>query len=114
MTEEDIWKLEERFWLEGSSVYDAHLDSACVMAFPGIGVMTGSGVMESLKNAPRWASVHMSERVAARAWSSVIVLGYKAEGRRPGAEPYLVFCTSTYRADGSTWRLVQHQQTLAR
>jgi hypothetical protein len=111
MTDQEIWKLEERFWLEGSTVYDAHLDSACVMAFPGIGVMTGSEV--NLKDAPRWASVHMTGRVVARASSSVIVLGYKAEGRRTGAQPYVVFCTSTYRTDGSTWKLVQHQQTLA-
>src|SRR5947209_10262438 len=106
VTEDEMWNLEERFWLEGSSVYEVHLHPTCVMVFPGLGVMRASEVMESLKEAPRWASVHMTERVVARASSSVTVLGYKAEGRRQGSRPYLVFCTSTYCTEGDTCRLV--------
>jgi hypothetical protein len=42
-----------------------------------------------------------------------MVLGYGADGRRDGAEPYLAFCASTYRRDLETWKLIQHQQTFA-
>jgi hypothetical protein len=108
-----IWELEERFWLEGSSVYDDLLDPACLMVFPGMGVMRSADVLESLRHAPRWASVEMSERSLGRAGEQVIVLGYTAEGRRDGAVPYHCFCTSTYRLDGGRWKLVQHQQTMA-
>ena len=113
MNDDSAWTLEERFWLEGSSVYDDLLDPACLMAFPGMGVMRAAAILDSLKSAPRWASVNMTNRELGRAGDRVIVLGYRAEGRREGAEPYQCFCTSTYRADGGRWTLVQHQQTLA-
>lgn len=113
MNEQAIWTLEERFWLEGSSVYDDLLDPACLMAFPGMGVMRAADVLDSLKQAPRWASVDITSRSVGRAGDAVVVLGYTAEGRRDGAEPYRCFCTSTYRADGGHWKLVQHQQTMA-
>lgn len=113
MDDEQVWALEERFWLEGSSVYDALLDPACLMAFPGMGVMRGADILDGLKNAPRWASVAMADRAVGRAGEDILVLGYTAEGRRDGtAAPYRCFCTSTYRRDGGTWRLVQHQQTM--
>ncbi len=108
-----VWALEERFWLEGASVYDGLLDPECLMAFPGMGVMRAADILESLKGAPRWASVEMTARAIGRPSDAIIVLGYTAEGRRDGAESYRCFCTSTYRMDGSTWRLVQHQQTLS-
>jgi hypothetical protein len=108
-----VWTLERRFWLEGSSVYDELLDPACLMAFPGIGVMRAADVRDSLAGAPRWASVDMTDRAIGRAGEGVIVLAYAAEGRREGAAPYRCFCTSTYRNDRGTWKLIQHQQTLA-
>ncbi len=112
MEDAAAWALEERFWLEGSAVYEELLDRACLMAFPGVGVMRAADILESLKGAPSWASVEMTNRAIGRAGDSVIVLGYTAEGRREGAAPYRCFCTSTYRADGGTWKLVQHQQTM--
>jgi hypothetical protein len=118
-TESDVdneaaWVLEERFWLEGSTIYDTLLDPECLMAFPSLGVMRAGDVLDSLKGAPRWASVEMTVRTTGRPSDAVLVLGYKAEGQRDGAEPYLAlaFCTSTYRQDQGTWKLVQHQQTL--
>ena len=113
MDEQAIWILEERFWLEGSSVYDDLLDAACLMAFPGMGVMRAADILESLRQAPRWASVEMSERVFGRAGEQVIIIGYTAQGRRDGEAPYRCFCTSTYRLDGERCKLVQHQQTVA-
>lgn len=113
MKDDAAWALEERFWLEGAAAYDDLLDPACQMAFPGMGVMRAADVLDSLKQAPRWVSVDISGRTIGRAGDDVIVLGYNAEGRREGAEPYPCLCTSTYRRDGERWKLVQHQQTLA-
>ena len=113
MDEQAIWELEKRLWLEGASAYDELLDPACVMAFPGMGVMRAADVLDSLKKAPRWSSVEITGRSVGRASDSVLVLGYTAEARREGEEPYRCFCTSTFRADGDRWLLVQHQQTPA-
>jgi hypothetical protein len=113
MDEAAAWALEERFWLEGSGVHEELMDPECLMTFPGVGVMRAADILESLKGAPRWASVRMTDRKVGRPGKAVIVLGYRAEGHRDGAAPYLAFCTSTYRLEGRTWKLVQHQQTLA-
>ena len=113
MGDAEAWALEERFWLEGSGVYDALLDPECLMAFPGMGVMRAADILDSLKGVPRWSSVEMAGRMIGRPGDAVLVLGYAAEGRRDGAIPYRCLCTSTYRRDGASWRLVQHQQTLA-
>jgi hypothetical protein len=70
-------------------------------------------LLRALRVLPGWAWVDMIDRDVGRAGDTVIVLGYRAESSRNGAEPYRCFCTSTYRADGGRWKLVQHQQTLA-
>ncbi|MBM1169965.1 hypothetical protein [Microvirga arabica] len=111
MTADDTWGLEERFWLEGPSFYENHLDPECLMAFPGMGVMRAGEILESLRDAPRWASVDMADRTVGRPCDTLVVLGYRAMGYREGANPYRALCTSTYRSDGVGWKLVQHQQT---
>lgn len=111
MDDAALWALEERLWLDGVTAYDEVLDPACLMAFPGMGVLRIPAILEGLEGAPRWTSVQMADRTISRCGDDVRVLGYTAEGRRDGAEPYRCFCTSTYRADQGHWKLVQHQQT---
>jgi len=113
MDEQQLWTTEERFWLEGASLFENLLDPACLMVFPGMGVMRAADILASLKQAPRWTSVAMTDRAFSPAGDAVIVLGYAAEAKRDGQKPYRCMCTSTYRADGQTWRMVQHQQSPA-
>ena len=113
MNTAELWNLEHRLWLEGTSVYEAHMHPACVMAFPGMGILQASEVLRGLEGAPRWEGVEITERVTGEGRDGVVVLGYRAVGRRAGAEPYAAFCTSTYVVDDGTWKLLQHQQTLA-
>jgi hypothetical protein len=103
----------DNFWLEGPSVFEQQLDPACLMVFPGLGVMRAAEILDSLKSAPRWMSVTMTDRALARPGAGILVLGYKAEGRRESQPPYRCYCTSTYREEAGSWKLVQHQQTLA-
>ena len=112
MDRDDIWRIEESFWLEGPSFYDKHLAEQCVMAFPApAGVLPAEKVRSSLKDAPRWTSVTMSDRVVAQPDGATLIVGYRAAGSRPGSAGYAAFCTSTYRQNGKAWKLVQHQQT---
>lgn len=113
MNDETAWRTEERLWLDGVSAYEEIVDPACLMAFPGMGVMPFTSILTGLEGAARWATVKMTNRTICRAGNAVVVLGYTAQGQRDGAAPYRCFCTSTYRALGDDWRLVQHQQTLA-
>jgi hypothetical protein len=113
MNDEVAWKTEERLWLEGVEAYDEIVDPACLMAFPSMGVLQVAAIRKGLEGASRWRSVAMTGRTISRAGDDIVVLGYTAEGQREGANPYLCFCTSTYRAGVEGWKLVQHQQTLA-
>ncbi|MDQ8755403.1 nuclear transport factor 2 family protein [Sphingosinicella sp. LHD-64] len=111
MERDDMFALERRFWLEGAAVYAALLDDRALMAFPQMGVMAADAVRESLKDAPRWASVEFSDRHAGRPNDEVVVLGYRAAALRADGDPYRCVCTSCYVRDESGWRLVQHQQS---
>ena len=113
MEEHAIWALEQQLWLGDARAYEDLLDPACLMAFPSRGIMRAAEILDSLLQAPRRSSVEMKDCSVGRAGSAVIVLAYTAEGRRDGDEPYRCLCTSTYRADGECWKLVQHQQSVA-
>ena len=113
MTDDQCWATEKRFWLEGPDLYETLLDPECVMAFPVVGIMRASEILDSLTRAPRWSSVVMSNSTIGRPGNALVVLGYAAEAQREGARPYRCFCTSSYRSDAGTWKLVQHQQTIA-
>lgn len=106
-----VWKTEERLWLDRVSAYDEIFDPACLMAFPGTGVLQVTAILKGFEGAARWASVTTTDRTMSRAGDDVLVLGYTAKGERDGSKPYRCFCTSTYRAVGEGWKLVQHQQT---
>jgi hypothetical protein len=53
----------------------------------------------------------MTDQTTASPASGVIVLAYRAEGRRRGSAPYRALCTSTYARKNDDWNLVQHHQT---
>ncbi len=112
MNDQAIWSLEEQFWTGGEDHYRRALDPKCVMAFPApAGIIAGPRIAETLKGAPRWSSVSMTERHTVRPSPDIVVIAYQAQGRREDAAPYGAYCTSTYRRSTDGWRLVQHQQT---
>jgi hypothetical protein len=112
MDDDDIWRMEEQFWIGGEARYRSALDPECIMGFPApIGIMVGKAILESLAQAPRWSSVDISECQIARPASDLITLGYRARGKRPGADHYEAYCTSSYQATSNGWKLFQHHQT---
>ncbi|MGR3320684.1 MAG: nuclear transport factor 2 family protein [Pseudooceanicola sp.] len=115
--QEDIWQVEEILWTGGTDAFRKRLDRECLMAFPGVGVLEGDEILDSLKDAPRWQSVEMDDRHSTGD-EDVIVLSYRAVAIRDGDAPYNALCTSTWRRTAKGWRLLQHQhsapdQTLA-
>ncbi|WP_230534336.1 hypothetical protein [Microvirga roseola] len=114
MQDYEAWELERQFWTGGLEFYERHLDCECLMALPGVGVMRAAEILASMKDAPRWVSVEMAERAMTKPSEIILVLAYRATGHRNGSAPYNAVCTSTHRAAGTMWKLVQHQQTLVR
>ena len=113
MDDEQIWEREIRFWLKGSPALEDLLDPACLMVLPGRGVLQAADAIASFNQAPLWKTVALSDQALSRVDDSLIVLDYTAEAKRDGQKPYRCMCTSTCRADGQTWRMVQHQQSPA-
>jgi hypothetical protein len=109
---DEIWSLEEQFWTAGADYYRDALGPDCVMAFPApAGIIAGLQIVQTLENAPRWSSIAMSERHLVQPSPDIVVIAYRAEGRREGASTYEAYCTSTYHRGTAGWRLIQHQQT---
>lgn len=113
MTNEDFWPLEEGLWTGEAARLAAALDPACLMVFPGIGVLDAAAALAGLKGAPRWRTVAMTGRRLVRPADGLVALAYRARGQRAGAAPYEAWCSSTYRRVGDRWLLVLHQQTPA-
>lgn len=111
MFDEEIWKLETGFWLDGPRFYDEHMISNAQMVFPApVGILKGEEILDGLKAAPRWASVEMEEKSELLS-EGTLVLAYRATGKREGEAPYVAFCSSTYVHRGEVWKLISHQQT---
>lgn len=112
MGNDEAWRLEAQFWTGDLDACAGMVDPGAVMAFPApVGVLAGRAIVDSLKGAPRWLAVEMTERLVGHPGDDVLVLGYRARGRREGQPDYLAYCTSTWRRDGAGWKLAQHQQT---
>jgi hypothetical protein len=109
---ETIWQMEEQLWTGCRERLSAAMSGLCVMAFPEpVGMMLGAQLQQRTEHVPRWDLVAMTDQTTASPASGVIVLAYRAEGRRRGSAPYRALCTSTYARKNDDWNLVQHHQT---
>ena len=105
------WDLELRLWLEGADAFADSMAHEAIMAFGPTGILANGEIVESLRSAPRWSEIDMTEKMQSRPLAGVSVLGYRARARRDGAEPYEALCTSTYVLVDGYWWIIQHQQT---
>ncbi|WP_224815061.1 DUF4440 domain-containing protein [Hasllibacter sp. MH4015] len=111
MDMQELWTMEEKFWLDGPDFYGEAMAADARMVFPApVGILEGNAILEGLRNAPRWDEVAFENRTETGT-DDVAVLAYEATGSREGEEPYVAFCMSTYIRDGAAWKLLAHQQT---
>lgn len=111
ISNDDIWTLEERFWLDGEPAYREHMIDGAVMLFPEpAGMMQGEAILASLAEAPRWSRVKITDRRLVRANDSMILVAYRAEASRD-KHGYIALCASSYADVEGEWKIVHHQQT---
>ncbi len=108
---DDLWQNERRLWQEGVGAYEELMGPECVMAFASMGIMARSEIIDSIRGAPRWSSIDMTDTTPTGPAGNVSIIGYRALATRPGNEPYEAACTSTYVAVDGRWKLAQHQQS---
>lgn len=109
---DDFWSKERRLWREGVDAYDELMGPDCVMAFGPMGIMNRSEIVDSMRDAPRWSDIDMTDTTQSRPADNVSILAYRVLATRPGAEPYEAVCTSTYIVTDGHWKLAQHQQSV--
>ena len=107
---QDLWQDELSLWLEGVEAFETLMTPDCVMAFPGMGVISGEAILDGLRKAPRWRDVDI-DRQARVERDSAVILGYLATARRENQPEYRAACLSTWIPGAEGWRLVAHQQT---
>lgn len=110
MNDHPIWALERGFWIEGIDFYEIHLHQDALMIFPGMGIMDRAPVLDSLRAAPRWVDVQMTERRSAQT-DEVLLLAYLAVASRNDNKSYRAYCGSFYVRRAANWCLIAHQQT---
>lgn len=109
--EEDLWALEERFWIEGadSARHMTAKDAVIVFPYP-VGILQGSDLWREGSIAQRWRSVVMTERYC-KIEKNIAVLAYRASAERNDIPIYEAHCTSSYLLDDGKWLRISHQQT---
>ncbi len=113
MDDERIWGSEEGLWTGTPENYHATIDAQCLMVLPAEPfIVTGAQAADAVSATPRWTSVSLTERQVARPQEGLIVIAYRAQAERSGAQAYEARCTTVYRRlEHEKWRVVQHQQS---
>lgn len=113
MDDERVWHFEQSLWTGDAEHYHELIDDECLMVVPAPPfVLHGREAADAVSKTPRWTKVSFSEQRVSRPQEGLIVIAYRAEAHREGAEAYVAHCTSTIRRlEHEVWRVVQHQQT---
>ena len=113
--EQELWRLEEQFWVGDAAFYERTLAPEAFMVLPApAGVLDRAATIESIRSASRWQNVSFRQKHYAASAADIVVLAYAVQADRGSKDStYAAQCSSTYvRASGS-WQLALHHQTPA-
>jgi hypothetical protein len=110
--EEDLLKIEEKFWTGGPEAYQQHADEKCLVAFSDkmAGVMSKDDIAKSAEKG-RWKDVSMTQKGLAKLSDSAVVITYECNAKRKDGKPHHALVSSGYVNRGQGWKLAFHQQT---
>ena len=112
--EDDLFGIEEGFWLHGSEHFLEHVDTRCLLAFPQAGEMHGvfdrEQIAATATSPNRWRNLSMSNRQLLPV-GDVAIISYKADVTRADGEPYTALVSSVYVRRDSGWKLAFHQHS---
>lgn len=112
--EDDLFRIEEGFWLRGREHFLEHLDATCLLVFPQAGEMHGvfdrEDVAATATASNRWRDLVMGDRHMLVAGQTAIV-SYRAQVTRADGEPYTALVSSGYVNRDGAWKLAFHQHS---
>jgi hypothetical protein len=113
--EQDLFEIEQGFWLSGKEHFSAHLDDRCVIAFPQMGEMHGVKTREEVAatatTSNRWRDVTMSGRSLLEPTENVAIISYRADVTRADGQAYKALVSSAYVRRENGWKLAFHQHS---
>jgi hypothetical protein len=109
---EDLWEMEEAFWLQGREYYLANLAPGAVMYFPGqTDLLDREAIIKSIDDRDRWSHLMMEDCHRIDPRPDIAILTYLAQAKRSeSAAEYRAHCVSCYQMRGDNWLLSYHQQ----
>jgi hypothetical protein len=113
--QDDLYRIEEGFWLAGKEHFLAYVDELCLLAFPQIGEMHGvrsrEEVASTVSTSDRWRDLQITNHQLLQATEDVAIISYRADVKRADGQPYSALIGSAYiwRSDG--WKLTFHQHS---
>lgn len=113
--ENELFKIEQGFWLSGKDHFHEYLDHRCILAFPQMGEMHGVKTREEIAatatSSHRWRDLHMFDRSLLEATEDVALISYRAIVTRADGLPYQALVGSTYVRRANGWKLAFHQHS---
>ena len=113
--EDDLYAIEQGFWLEGEQYFLDHLDERCMLAFPQMGEMHGvhsrERVAATATSSNRWKDLRMADRGLIQPADEVAIISYRAEVKRADGLPYEALIGSAYVRRSNGWKLAFHQHS---
>jgi hypothetical protein len=114
----EAMKLEQEGWQalsagaeNATTFYDRVLDDQVIMVLPGGLVLDDrQTILTSMAGQP-WSSHDLTDWRVLHLSDDTVVVTYRADARRVGADPYSALMSSVYVRRETGWRLAFHQQT---
>lgn len=111
--ENDLFDIEQGFWLHGKEHFLEYLDDECLLAFPQAsemhGVHTRDEVAATATVSNRWRELNMTDRHLLHTGENVTIISYRADVKRADGQPYSAFVSSAYVRRANGWKLAFHQ-----
>jgi hypothetical protein len=114
--QDELFAIEEGFWLRGEAYFLAHVDAQCLLVFPTMpdfrGVHSREEVAATAKQPNRWSGLKMSNRQLIRPGEGVAIISYRVDATQADGKPYAALIGSAYAKRGDGWKLAFHQHSV--
>jgi hypothetical protein len=113
--EDELYDIEQGFWLSGEGHFLEHLSKECLLAFPQMGEMHGvfprERVAATATTSNRWRDLRLTDRHLLRIRDDVAIISYRADVTRADGKPYSALVSSAYVQQSDGWKLTFHQHS---
>lgn len=113
--QDELFLIEEGFWLSDEDHFLDHLDQECLLVFPQKGEMHGVFSREiiaaSAATPNRWKDLKISNRTFLQPTADFAIISYRADVLRADGQPYSALISSGYAGRAAGWKLALHQHS---